>query len=156
MTTKAQARSGICAACGQPVVDHFDEHNGRVSCHSLLAAVAMAADPILEPLPPDVQQPVGPKHRVPQAPQLLTRTQICDRIGCSRWTWRRWVTCGEAPAPVAGLPGIPKWRVSDIERFERGGRRFFGAHQRSAKQRVSRKLSLVHDDGSVRRVGAEG
>lgn len=62
---------------------------------------------------------------------LLTVPRICERIGCSRWTWRRWVTAKTAPQPVPGLPGHPKWKRADIDRFVEGrvreGRNHFGS-----------------------------
>lgn len=63
---------------------------------------------------------------------FLTQTQICRRLGIAVQTWRNWRKRGETPLPV-NLPGHPRWRVADIERFEQGrvvasGRRtFFGS-----------------------------
>jgi len=51
---------------------------------------------------------------------LITGPQACALVGVSRWTWRRYVTNGCAPAPVSGLPGLPKWRRADVERFAAG------------------------------------
>jgi predicted DNA-binding transcriptional regulator AlpA len=44
---------------------------------------------------------------------------ICKRLRITRQTWHRWIRNKLAPPP-APLPGHPRWRVSDIERFERG------------------------------------
>ena len=49
----------------------------------------------------------------------LRQVEICRRLGISDETWRRWRASGHAPEPVAG-PGVPRWRVEDIDAFERG------------------------------------
>lgn len=63
-------------------------------------------------------------------PKLITQRQICQRLGIGVTTWRRWRAARRAPSPVPNVPGRPRWRVSDIETFERGlhgtGRRYFG------------------------------
>ena len=76
---------------------------------------------------------------------LLTRPQICRRFAISRWTWTRWVRDGIAPAPVP-LPGHPRWRRSDIDRFEIGAYRgpgkrtyFTKARQLRAEQAVAER-----------------
>jgi predicted site-specific integrase-resolvase len=53
------------------------------------------------------------------AVKVLGTPAICQKFGICRHTWHRWVKSGQAPAP-APLPGNPRWRVEDIERFERG------------------------------------
>jgi predicted DNA-binding transcriptional regulator AlpA len=52
--------------------------------------------------------------------KYLDTAAICAHFGISRHTWARWVKSGQAPAPDPALPGHPRWRVSDIERFKRG------------------------------------
>jgi predicted DNA-binding transcriptional regulator AlpA len=71
--------------------------------------------------------------------QLLNTPRVCARLGVSRWTWRRWVKTGVAPAPLSGLPGHPKWRQRDIEAFADGayrratGRRSYFGHARQLR-----------------------
>lgn len=56
-------------------------------------------------------------------PTLLTQGQICRRLGISDETWRRWRAQGRAPRQVDGFPRKrPRWRLADIEAFERGDR----------------------------------
>lgn len=67
--------------------------------------------------------------------QLLGTSDICARLGISRHTWHRWVTQGQAPAPVPNIPGHPRWALNAIEAFRRGlyragGRVYFGAARR--------------------------
>lgn len=52
-------------------------------------------------------------------PDLLTQLEVCQRIGISDETWRRWRKRGLTPAPVQNLPphSRPKWRVADIDAF---------------------------------------
>jgi hypothetical protein len=69
--------------------------------------------------------------------KLITQIQICRRLGIAVNTWRNWRVARQAPAPVPNVPGRPRWRVADIEAFERGlfrhgGRTFFGAARRRA------------------------
>jgi predicted site-specific integrase-resolvase len=74
-----------------------------------------------------------------QHPELLTQIQICRRFGISDETWRRWRQKGLTPRPV-DMPGRPRWRVSDIDKFEMGrvvesGRRsFFGTAARHRRE----------------------
>lgn len=64
-------------------------------------------------------------------PQTFLRTfEICYRLGISDDTWYRWEQAGQAPARVPGLPGKPRWRVADIEDFERGLRQASGRRRR--------------------------
>ena len=72
----------------------------------------------IAPAEPQVAQ----RHpHAPRAPQQFLRTgAICGRLGIERHTWRRWVVAGQAPAPVPNVPGRPRWRVRDVEDFERG------------------------------------
>jgi hypothetical protein len=71
---------------------------------------------------PSAHAQVAERHEHPpaRAYQLLTTRLICERFGISRETWRVWVKSRQAPAPVPGLPGHPRWAVRDIEHFERG------------------------------------
>lgn len=89
-------------------------------------------------IPQDTQRVAGSPQLVerqehPRAgqPQLLTQLHICRRLGIGVTTWRRWRAARRVPAPVPGLPGRPRWRLADIEAFERGlhgtGRRYFGS-----------------------------
>ena len=57
------------------------------------------------------------------ARHLIDSRTICARFGICRHTWHRWVVAQHAPAPVPNLPGHPRWRVEDIEAFERGAYR---------------------------------
>jgi predicted DNA-binding transcriptional regulator AlpA len=58
---------------------------------------------------------------VPESPRELLRiSEVCARLGVSRFTWHGWVKSGLAPAPVPNVPGHPRWRVREIEGFERG------------------------------------
>lgn len=59
------------------------------------------------------------EHTVAPEPKYLGTPAICQRFGIDRHTWHKWVKSGQAPAP-APLPGNPRWRLSDILRFERG------------------------------------
>jgi len=96
----------------------------------------MKRDPLLESSPSGVEQGVGSQDRPHQT--VLRQFQICQRLGISDETWRRWVRCGRAPAPLDGFPiERPRWSVQSIEAFERGlrqarpGRRdYFTAHRR--------------------------
>lgn len=76
--------------------------------------------------------------------RLLTRSQICRRFDISRWTWTRWVHHGVAPAPVP-LPGHPRWRSADIERFEIGAYRGPGKRTYFTKARQLRAEQAVAD-----------
>jgi predicted DNA-binding transcriptional regulator AlpA len=71
-------------------------------------------------LQPDrVERVTRSAHIVSESCKYMTLAQVLARIGCSRWTWWRWVKAELAPKP-APLPGHPRWRVSDIDRFETG------------------------------------
>lgn len=50
---------------------------------------------------------------------FVRQFEICREFGISDETWRRWVRSHVAPQPV-DLPGRPRWRRADIERFKRG------------------------------------
>ncbi len=72
MTTKAAARTGFCV-CGQPVVAHFDAHNGRVSCASLCASLdarVLRGDPLRQPVPACDPQPLCAQDAADQATPL--------------------------------------------------------------------------------------
>jgi hypothetical protein len=76
------------------------------------------------------EQATRGRHVPDETPQFLRQAQICRRLSVSVRTWKRWRAARQAPAPVQGLPGRPRWRLRDIEDFERGvrggtGRRFF-------------------------------
>jgi hypothetical protein len=74
----------------------------------------------LQPDTADPHVPTRDEVPAPREPQLLGTSAICQRLGIHRNTWHVWVVSRQAPAPVPNLPGHPRWRVSDIERFERG------------------------------------
>jgi predicted DNA-binding transcriptional regulator AlpA len=78
----------------------------------------------LESSPADAQVAKRHTNTPAREPKLLGKDDICARLGISRWTWQRWVKSRQAPAPVPGIPGHPRWAVRDIEHFERG--RFVG------------------------------
>lgn len=99
---------------------------------------------VLEPTTTTVEQSAGDGHVMDET-RYVTTPAICRQLGISRWTWRRWVRCGMAPAP-APLPGHPRWHRVDVERFQQESR-YFRAHRRT-DQTVSRRFSVVHD-GSV-------
>jgi hypothetical protein len=66
-------------------------------------------------------------------PEWVLGPAIYQRLGISPSTWARWVKAGVAPAPIAGLPGFPKWRAIDIDRFAEGtfrspGKRTYFTH----------------------------
>lgn len=66
---------------------------------------------------------------------LLTQTEICRRLGICDETWRKWRAAKRVPLPVPNIPGAKRWRLSDIEDFERGlftGRRVYLASARRA------------------------
>ena len=50
---------------------------------------------------------------------FVRQFQICAELGISDETWRQWVRRGLAPAPVV-MPGRPRWRRADIDRFKQG------------------------------------
>jgi predicted DNA-binding transcriptional regulator AlpA len=99
-----------------------------------------------------VTDTVRNQQRITQAADLLTGPGVCRLLGVSRSTWLRLRKSGVAPHPV-DLPGHPRFRVSDIERMVRGGRRFLASHERLTNQPVS-KLAFHAD--SLRSVSAEG
>lgn len=67
-----------------------------------------------------------------EQPAFLRQMEICERLGISDETWRRWRASGVAPRPV-NLPGRKRWRLEDIEAFERvGQQRSFTRHLRRA------------------------
>ena len=75
---------------------------------------------------------------------LVTLPWICAEVGVSRWTWRRWVRDGRAPRAVPGLPGHPRWKREDVERFMDGrvsaGRNFFSSARRELHARSVREV----------------
>lgn len=67
---------------------------------------------------------------------FLRQHQVCRQLGIHVTTWIRWRKAGVAPEP-APVPGVTKWRKSDIDAIEQGevipkGRRYFGAAHRAA------------------------
>lgn len=75
---------------------------------------------------------------------LLRQFEICARLGISDQTWMNWRKRGRAPEPVRDVPGVPRWRVSDIQAFERdlvtvrsGRRSYFTSHRRLSSLKVS-------------------
>jgi predicted DNA-binding transcriptional regulator AlpA len=80
----------------------------------------MSAHQSLQSLSPEPHKAKG--HAVgQQSPlELLRISEVCARLGVSRFTWHGWVKSGLAPAPVPNVPGHPRWRVREIEGFERG------------------------------------
>ena len=99
----------------------------------------------LETVPADPHVAPGDQVAPPCQPDLLNRVDVCARLGVSRWTWRRWERCGQAPARVPNVPGHPRWRRDRIEDFARGlygagGRRvFFGAARRGRHTQQDRR-----------------
>lgn len=83
-----------------------------------------------EPTIARAEQPLRHEHVVHERRDLLRIGDILGKIDISRATWFRWVRSGKAPQPVPNMPGYPRWRVTDIERFVDGrktsGRHFFG------------------------------
>lgn len=75
----------------------------------------------LETTPAESQVAERDGDAVVPEPKYLGTPAICRRLGIERHTWHRWVVSGQAPSP-APLPGNPRWRLSDILRFERGRR----------------------------------
>jgi prophage regulatory protein len=57
------------------------------------------------------------KH-VHAATLYLTDRQVAERLAVSRATIWRWVRRGAFPAPLKFSPGITRWNVSDLERWE--------------------------------------
>lgn len=53
----------------------------------------------------------------PSAPELLTQTQVCARLGISDATWWRWRTAKRTPDAVVLPSGRLKWRREDIDRL---------------------------------------
>ena len=90
----------------------------------------MNAEPLRESAAPQAEQPLRGTHVVGEARKLLRIGDILAQGDFSRPTWFRWVRSGKAPQPVSGIPGHPRWRVADIDRFLEGRRRFFGKAQR--------------------------
>lgn len=51
---------------------------------------------------------------------VLRQFEICQRLGISDESWRRYVRSGRAPEPLPGWPvNCPRWSVEDVEAFER-------------------------------------
>lgn len=52
--------------------------------------------------------------------RYLTTKQLCGRYSVNRETIRRWRTTGRLPQPITfGSFGQPRYRLSDLEAFER-------------------------------------
>jgi predicted DNA-binding transcriptional regulator AlpA len=88
--------------------------------------------------------------------QWINAQGAADLCGISRWTWHRYVTRGEAPAPISHVPGRPKWKRREVEQFADGlfradGRRIYFVtmrqrhHERAmqARSREPRDLARV-------------
>lgn len=96
----------------------------------------MSGQQALEPRAAEAQQPSRYQHVAGQPADLVRQFEICAAFGISDETWRRWVKRGDAPKPV-DLPGRPRWRRADVERFKQGRRlaeghrTFFGSAVRS-------------------------
>jgi hypothetical protein len=73
----------------------------------------------LQPTTASAEQPLRDDDRPRETPEFLTQIQICRRLGITDETWRRWRAAGKTPAPL-DLPGHPRWRAADIERFLQG------------------------------------
>lgn len=102
----------------------------------------MSRDPLLESSASSVEQIGRAVHGPDQT--LLRQFEICQRLGISDQTWMNWRKRGRAPEPVRDVPGVPRWRVSDIEAFERdlvtvrpGRRSYFASHRRLSSLKVS-------------------
>lgn len=53
------------------------------------------------------------------APDLLLRIRdVLPRVGCSRATWYRLITAGEAPKPIKVSRKCRAWRAADIAKFQ--------------------------------------
>lgn len=85
------------------------------------------------------QEPQSDRHGMQAMTEVLTGPEVREQLGISRATWLRWRKSGAVPAPVT-LPGAPRWRRSDIERFKEGGRRYFTTHRTVQKQSVTRRV----------------
>lgn len=92
----------------------------------------------LEPVSAHPEQAAGGEDIASEPAKLLRQFEICRELGIGVTTWREWRAAGRVPAPVPNLPGVPRWRVEDIEAFRRGvyrgpsteGRRYFSAARR--------------------------
>lgn len=47
-------------------------------------------------------------------------TQLAARYSVSRATIWRWAATGRLPKPIKLSPGCTRWKLSDLEAFERG------------------------------------
>ena len=69
-------------------------------------------------------------------PLYITQGHLAARWDTTTWTIARWVKAGTIPLPDQHLPGHPKFRLVEIEAFERGGekpsRQFFRGHRKTA------------------------
>jgi len=55
------------------------------------------------------------RGRTAEDKKLIRIREICQRFGIERHTWRKWVSAGIAPPPVA-TPGYPRWcRYSPLQ-----------------------------------------
>jgi len=89
------------------------------------------------------------------APTLISQIEICRRLEISDETWRRWRAAGKTPAPV-GLPGRPRWRVSDIDAFTQQAvpvrpshRRYFAAARVVRHARTVAASAFVTEGGKL-------
>lgn len=83
---------------------------------------------------------------------LLTTPEICGLLGIGRHTWHRWVTSGAAPQPIPNIPGWPRWRRLEIERFAAGtfrgaGRRTYFSAARRARSHQQHHVEYRHAVG---------
>lgn len=80
---------------------------------------ARLSDRTLKPEAPQAEQSLRDSHVSGEPAQFLTQIQIARRLGISVQTWRNWRRWGWAPKP-ADVPGPrPRWRVSEVESFNR-------------------------------------
>ena len=49
---------------------------------------------------------------------FATDNQLAERFAVSRQTIWRWVQRGHFPKPVALSPGVTRWRLADVEKWE--------------------------------------
>jgi predicted DNA-binding transcriptional regulator AlpA len=51
--------------------------------------------------------------------ELITKPELCRRLKASPWTLDRKIRAGEFPKPVWIGPAAPRWRLAEIEAWER-------------------------------------
>ena len=49
----------------------------------------------------------------------LTDRQVAERLSISRTSVWRWVKRGAFPAPIQFSPGATRWKLADVEQWER-------------------------------------